>query len=433
MTDSRQDRRALLPPRIIPLVYYGVARVALVAALLAAAWDPVPIVAFFYHTRMLALVHLITLGWITCSILGSLYIVGPFSLRIALPAGALDYVASALASTGVIGVTAAFWWNQSASVGWSGMLFLPAVAIVAVRTLVALRHAPVPRAVTLHLALAFVNFFLAAVAGIAIAFDKTHHFLPGALLTNVYAHAHLAAVGWVGMLTVGVAYRLFPMVLPAAMPVGSRLYASALLLEAGILALATGLVLRMSWATIAGAFVVASGFGAFLLEVRLMLRSRKAPPAALPRPDYGALQSIVAVMFLALTVATGLYLAMAPLSEQSLRIAAAYGAMGLVGFFSQLIAGMEYRLLPYFAWYWAFANTGFKGPVPTPHEMPVRGIQRVSFFLWLAGVPLVVSGMLLTRPRALAAGAWLLLGAVLVGAVDAAAIALHAFSRPQSR
>lgn len=421
----------MLPPRIIPLVYFGIARAALIAALVAAASDPVPIAAFFYHTRMLALVHLVTLGWLTCSILGSLYIVGPFALRIAMPAGVFDYLASALAGAAVIGTVAGFWWNHPSMVGWSGVLLVPPVSFVGARTLNALRRAPVQKAVTLHVAFAFLNFLLAAAAGIAIAFDKTRHVLPGSLLSNAYAHAHLAAVGWVGMMTVGIAYRLFPMVLPASMPEGRNLYASAVLLESGTLTLVAGLALRLTWATIGGALGVAAGFGAFLLQVRRMLSSRKPPPAALPRPDYGAWQSLVSVLFLVMTVAVGLSLSIAPMSEWTLRIGAAYGVLGLVGFFAQLVAGMEYRLLPYYAWYWAFANTDFQGPAPTPHEMPLRGFQRLAFFLWLGGVPLLAAGMLLARPRAVAAGALLLLGAVSLGAIDAIAIGLHAFKSPE--
>jgi hypothetical protein len=427
MTDSRHDRRALLPPRVIPLIYFGIARAAFLVALVAAASDPAPIAAFFYHTRMLALVHLVTLGWLTCSILGSLYIVGPFALRIAMPAGPADYVGCALAAGGVAGVVASFWWNNSSSVGWSGGLLVGAVAIVGARTLARLRRAPVQPAVTLHIALAFFNFLLAAALGMAIAFDKTHHVLPGSLLSNVYAHAHLAAIGWVGLMSVGIGYRLFPMVLPAAMPDGRRLHASAVLLEAGTLALTAGLVTRVSGLSMFGAVAAAAGFGAFLLQVRRMLASRRPPPAALPSPDYGAWQSLAAVLFLVLTIAVGLYLAIAPLSEWSLRIAAAYGVIGLIGFFSQLVAGMEYRLLPYYAWYWAFANTDFKGPAPSPHEMPLQGVQRAAFFLWMGGTPLLSLGMLLVRPRAVAAGASLLALAIVFGGVDAIAIARHAF------
>ena len=76
--------------------------------------------------------------------------------------------------------------------------------------------------------LAFVNILAAATLGVLIGFDKVYEFLPGFVLSNVFAHAHLAAIGWASMMVVGVAYRLLPMVLPAAMPAGSGLYMSAL-------------------------------------------------------------------------------------------------------------------------------------------------------------------------------------------------------------
>lgn len=431
MTDSRHSRLALLPPRILPLLYYAVARVALIAALAAVAVDPTAIAAFFYHARMLAIVHLVTLGWLTCSILGSLYIVGPFALRIAMPAGAIDYLAWAFATAGTAGVVSGFWGNVPLLAGWSGLLFVPAVAFTGARTLLALRAAKVQPAVRLHVALAFLNFFLAAGAGILIAFDKVHHFLPGSLLSNVFAHAHLAGIGWVSMMAVGIGYRLFPMVLPAAMPDGRSLYASAILLQAGTLAIATGLVVGVPAVTLAGAFGCTAGFGAFLAHVRRMLASPKPPPAARPWPDYGAWQSLAAVGFLAVSLGVGNYLVVAPMTPWNLRVAAAYGVAGLIGFLSQLVAGMEYRLLPYFAWYWAFANTNFVGPVANPHEMPLRGMQAAAFYLWILGVPALAFGMLQMSPRAVAVGGWLLLAAVVIGGIDAISIAAHAFERAQ--
>ena len=68
-----------------------------------------------------AIVHLVTLGWITASILGSLYIVGPIALRLWLPAGWLDYVAFALVVTGIVGMVAHF-WLESYSAAWRGRL-----------------------------------------------------------------------------------------------------------------------------------------------------------------------------------------------------------------------------------------------------------------------------------------------------------------------
>jgi cbb3-type cytochrome oxidase subunit 1 len=85
-----------------------------------------------------------------------------------------------------------------------------------------------------HIVLAFVNVFGAATTGVLIGFDEVYHFLPGFVLANVFAHAHLAAIGWASMMVVGVAYRLLPMVPPAAMPNGPRLWNSAVLLQAGV-------------------------------------------------------------------------------------------------------------------------------------------------------------------------------------------------------
>jgi hypothetical protein len=61
--------------RLLPVLLRGRAR-------RPACWpvwvtrDPRGVSGFFYHARMVGIVHLVTLGWITASILGSLYIVG---------------------------------------------------------------------------------------------------------------------------------------------------------------------------------------------------------------------------------------------------------------------------------------------------------------------------------------------------------------------
>lgn len=422
-------RLALLPPRALPLIYFSYARIAFLAAALAVALDPIGAAGFFYHARMLAIVHMVTIGWLSCSILASIYIVGPFALRIALPARTADYIACGAAGVALTGVVVSFWRNVPWAVGWWGSLFIPVILFVGGRVVGALRHAPVQPAITLHITLAFANLVLAAAFGVAIAFDKTFHFLPGALLSNVFAHAHVAAIGWVGMMSVGVGYRLFPMVLPAAMPQGRSLFASAVLLEAGTLLLGAGLMARAPLVTTTGAFLVTAGFGAFLLQVRGMLRRPRPAPAARPSPDYGVLQSLASLVCLAIAVALGLYLAIAPMSQTTLRVALAYGVFGLVGFFGQLVAGMEYRLLPYFAWYWTFANSGFKDS-PSPHAMPLAGLQQVSFWLWAIATPLLAIGLAATWPVLVATGAWALAAAVVLGGIDAIGVARHAFRVP---
>ena len=97
-----------LPPRVLPVLYFGVAHVALALACAAVVADPCGASGFSYHARMLGIVHLVTLGWITSSILGSLYVVGPIALRVRFPATWIDYTAFALVVVGIVGMVVHF-------------------------------------------------------------------------------------------------------------------------------------------------------------------------------------------------------------------------------------------------------------------------------------------------------------------------------------
>src|SRR5262249_31708826 len=214
--------------------------------------------------------------------------------------------------------------------------------------------ARIDRAVKLHIALACVNFWIAASMGLLIAFDKVGHFLPGFVLANVFAHAHLAALGWATMMVLGVGYRLLPMVLASKMPSGRSIYASAVLLELGVLGLFTTLLLRSGSARWCGVLVVA-GIGVFAGQVAWMVRHRVLRRVDAHAVDFAVLHAAGAGVSLVLAVALGVALLIRPASVQMLRAAAAYGVFGLLGFLGQMIVAMEARLLPMAAWYWGYA------------------------------------------------------------------------------
>jgi hypothetical protein len=421
--------RTQLPPRLLPVLYFAAAHVALAFAFGAVALDPRGVSGFFYHARMLGIVHLITLGWITASILGSLYVVGPIALRLWIPATWLDYTAFALVLTGIAGMVTHFWIQEYGGMAWSAIAVGAGIIAVGVHVARRLRHASLPRAVSAHIMLAFLNVLGAAILGVLIGFDKVYHFLPGFVLANVFAHAHLAALGWATMMVVGVAYRLLPMILPAAMPSGPRLWLSAILLQTGVSGLFVTLLWRGPFAWIC-ALTIVGGLAAFLSQVVWMLRRPRPRPPGLRRPDPAVMHAGASFASLAIASALGVWLTIAEPSTSTLRIAMAYGVFGLVGFLAQIVVGMEGRLLPIFAWYWAYANTGYKGPVPSQHEMPWRHGQELVFVLWLFGVPALAGGLAFDAVPFVSAAAWCLLAATLLDAVNVARILRHAFLTP---
>lgn len=417
-----------LPPKVLPLLYFGFAHLALITALGMVVLFPGRLAGFYYQPETLAVVHLITLGWISSSILGAIYLIGPIALRTRFPARWPDYLAFVLVVVGTVGMAGHFWIDSYSGMVWSAGTLLLGLLQVTGRVALGLWDAGIPAAVKAHIVLAFVNLLLAGSVGALIGVEKQMvHVLPGYLLGTVYGHAHLAALGWATMMVMGTGYRLFPMVLPASMPGGRRLWLTAVILEVGVLGLLLTLPFRTRWSepfALLGVVAVVL----FLERVAWMRRHPKKSPRDLPMPDYGSLQAVTALVWLALAAVLGGVLTLGPPGAWRVPVAGLYGVVGLVGFLAQIVIGMEARLLPMFAWMHAWVGSGFEEAPPSPHGLAWRPLQAVTWLTWLVGVPLLGVGLALARPTPLAAGAAALLVGLLGAGINAVRVVRHAFA-----
>jgi hypothetical protein len=413
------------PPQLLPLLYLGTAHAALaLACLLAGVW-PHAVAGFFYHAWLIALVHLVTLGWITFSILGAMYIVGPLALRMDMRVCRLDYIAYACAVIGLIGMVGHFWIEEYAGMAWSAATVAIGVSYMTGRIIVRVRRAAIQPAVKLHIVLACVNFWLAASMGLLIAIDKVAHVLPGFALANVFAHAHLAALGWATLMVIGVAYRLLPMTFPSKMPSGRSIYGSAMLLETGVLGLFTTLLLRSAWALLFGLAIVA-GLVACAMHIVWMVRQPVSKPVGTSRVRFELLHAASAGISLVAAAVLGVILLIVPTSPRTLHAAAAYGVLGLVGFLAQMVVAMQARLLPMATWFWAYGRSRYLIPPPSPHTMRDRSRQALVFAGWTVGIPVLASGMALESARLVGLGAWALFVGVAFGTLDNVFVVAHA-------
>jgi hypothetical protein len=53
-----------MPSRGLVVLYLTTAHISLALAFALVAWNPYAVAGFFYHARMVAIIHLITIGWI---------------------------------------------------------------------------------------------------------------------------------------------------------------------------------------------------------------------------------------------------------------------------------------------------------------------------------------------------------------------------------
>lgn len=404
----------MIPSRRLVLLYIGTAHVSLALAFALVGWDPLAVAGFFYHSRMVAIVHLVTIGWIGLSILGNIYVVLPMAFGRPLPARRGDYAAYALVVIGLIGMVAHFWLAEFSGMAWSAATAAAGVAHVVVRAALALRASRVPGGVKAHIFLASANILGAITMGVLLGFDKVHQFLPGYVLSNVFAHAHLAAVGWASMMVIGMGYRMLPMLLPAAAPDGNTIYISALLLEVGVVGLFVSLVVRLSLTGLFALLIVA-GFAAAGAHVIWMIRHPRTPTRR-PGTRFAIAHVATAAAWLVLACVFGVLLALTPTNESTLRAAMVYGVFGLVGFLAQVIVGFEGHALPTTATYWALNAEGASA-IGSLRAADDR-LRATIYVAWLCGVPALAAGLFFTEPIALASGAWILFVAVVLGIAD---------------
>jgi hypothetical protein len=411
----------------LPLAYFALAHVSLAAALVILAIDPALPGAFFYHARMIAVVHLLTIGWISGSILGAFYIVGPLALGMSMPVRARDWAGFAAFWTGALGMVSHFWLGAYDGMAWSASLVLAAIANIAPRGCHGICSS-VPRFVRLHVRLAFTNILAAGLLGILIGVDKSRGFIGIPSIAATFAHAHLAAIGWSAMMIVGLSYRLMPMTLPASMPRGVLPMASAVLLETGLVLLVPSLIFQWPAVSAAG-WIIAAGFVAFAMVMMRTALSRVPRALELPRRDWSVWQVHAAFIWLAIAVVLGLRAASA--EQMDLRAAWMYGAAGLMGFIAQLIAGMHGRLMPLYAWYLASSGSEAR-PRRSAHSLIAPAMAALVFWCWTPGLIGLAVGLAEAQLLLIRVSSLLLLAGVSAGSGHAVSMLVRASRSAQT-
>jgi hypothetical protein len=406
-------RRALLPEPRLVAAWFGFAHGSLLLAALLVALDAELLAATFYHPRLLAAVHLLTLGWISGSILGALHLVPAMALRTRLPRHRGDLVACATFATGTVAMVASFWFWRPAGIAAGGAVAIAGAAWVAARVLPALWRAPAARAAGAAFATAFAGLFLTALLGMAAALLRERPDLAVGAFAMLFAHAHLGALGWALPIVIGAGYRLVPMLLPSAMPSPRRSLAALLTSAGAPLLLAGGLLASSAPLAAAGATAALAAVLLILRDAAWMLRHRRLRPPARPRPDLPLAHAAAALLSLVAALGCGVLL-LAGHAPTGLR--AAYGILALVGFFGQLIAGVGPRLVAWLCWLHAYAGSGFRQIPPTPYALVPRGTQALATTGWLAAVPALAVGAATGRAWLVRAGSLALAIAVSAGA-----------------
>jgi hypothetical protein len=366
------------PSTLLPLRFFVAGAVSYIAAAFGVAWLAPELAGHYYHPRILALTHTLTLGWITMTIVGASYQLVPVALDRPIWSyrlGRWQFVLFAAGTTGMIGH---FFIGEWSGLAWAAGLVGLAGALHVVNLAVSVRGLP-----RWHFTARLVIFALAGLAatvvlGFAVALDKVWKFMPSALFPTLHAHVHLALLGWVAAMIIGVGARVYPMFLLAPEPKGWPAAAQVWGLVIGTPAVVAGLMVDSRALTIAGALAAATAIAGHLVWLVRMVRTRRRP-----RVDWGLRFVVTAAAFLPPAALMGLGFAFEMLAGP--RLGLTYAALVIGGWVSLTMVGMMLKIVPFLVWYRVYAPLAGRQAVPSLGELSSPTAERAAYVLLTGG------------------------------------------------
>ena len=404
MSLPARPRPASGPSPLVPLGYLLCAAAAFLAASLGVAWLGPELAGHYYHPRLLALTHTVTLGWVTLAIMGAGYQLIPIVLERPIWSERLARWQLAILAVAVTGMVAHFhlgtWPGLTAAAG----LLAVGITLHLGNVGMSLRGFTQWTFTARLVVLAYGGLALTTLFGLALAVNRVWPFLPGEFFPTLHAHVQLALLGWVAPMILAVAARVYPMFFLAPAPRRWHSFLQLWGLAAGVPAVVLGL-LGVPGLLVAGALAVAAAVGAHGAWICEMAWWRRRPNL-----DWGLRFVLTATAFLPPAAVLGVALAADRLSGP--RVAIAYTIVTL-GWVSLTIAGMMLKIVPFLVWYHAYNPRAGREPVPTLAELSWPRAEALAYGLLTGGIVLLAATVLVGESIWIrAAGVVLALGAL---------------------
>lgn len=398
-------------------MHFAAATLYLLAAAVGLVWiAPEVTGGVFLAPRVAGITHLFTLGWLTMTIFGALCQLLPVALGAPIRSPRLAAAAFVAFAPGV-GLFAAGVANGSMAFRVPGLLLVATGVILAAGNIAA----SLPRARTrdetwLGIALALAFLMSTLVLGMLLLHNLHTGFIAEARLRVLAAHLHLAVLGWVLLMIVGVSHRLLPMFLLSHGADTRWTRRALLLIASGVAVLATGILVPRAAVTWSGAALLEAGVACFFRQAWAFYRVRVRR-----RIDIGMRYARLALGFL--LVAALLGPAVLAWGDSRPRLATIYVLVGLLGGIVLYVIGFFYKIVPLLAWTVRFRGQMGKQSVPTVAQMYSDRLAVVQLALMGGAVVMIASGTASGLVALTRAGGVMFLGGVLVFIAQLARVA----------
>lgn len=381
-------------PLAVPLPFLLTGAVAAAVFGLLAPWVlPLALLApNFPH--VLALVHTVTLGWLTMTIMGASLQLTPVIVVAPLRATTLLRWQYPVFLCGVVCLIAGFWWWQTWLLAIGGTVIVLAVAHYVVVLGITLAHATTRPLTVSFLGASLIYLCLVVSLGLTAAWNFVTDFLGAGLEQVLLVHITLGVVGWLSCMLVGVSYtlgRLFLLAHTHDDRWGKYVF---LFLNSGIVLLASGVLLGWTPLVWVGGILLISAAGVFTGDSWRLLKARQRK-----RLEVTQYHSLTAMGYFLLIMVVGIVMLLVGWGTP-----AAWTALGLaalVGWLGQSTIGYLYKIVPFLVWSERYGPLVGTRLVPLMREMVHERWAWASWWLMNLSLPAMIGAALWQQVLAL--------------------------------
>jgi hypothetical protein len=393
MQAGLSTKNAPSPKVVVP--HYAFGAISLLVALIMLFFASADLTAHYLSPKLLSVTHMLVLGWITMIIFGALYQLIPVVMEVKLYSEKLAVATFVLFGIGLIVLSYSFWsFNFGRSIGLEigGFMIIISMIMFGINTILSAQKTERKTIENTFIITAIVWLLIAVTIGILIVLNFGLHFISGSHLQLLKMHAHIGVIGWFLLLVIGVSSKLMPMFLIVHKLPRKLLNVSYVLVNTGLLLLASGYYFfNEIWFLASASGIIIAGIVAFLRfnYIAFTRRIRK-------KLDIGMKLSATGFILLAISILFGIISVLSPeiTSMVQTRIEITYGILIILGFLTSLVLGQTYKTLPFIIWLKKYQSKVGKTKVPLPMELYSDKIANYHFYTFIAGILLLVSGIL---------------------------------------
>ena len=381
------------PSPSVVLPHYAFGAIALVIASIMIFFGAKDLTIMAFGPKVLAITHLLILGWVTIIIYGALYQLIPVVMEVKLFNENLAYISFASMVIGMLMLIYGFWNTYIAAnnfVEIGGSLVILSVLLFVVNAVGSALKSTNRGVENRFIVTSIVWLLLTVLLGITIILNPIFDLIPRTNFELLKIHLGFGLIGWFLMLVIGVSSTLMPMFFIAHKLNKKFLNYAYILLNSGLVLFSIALYLKLPM-VITAVFVLLMIVGV-LLFVKYNYDAYKK--RLRKKLDIGMKLTVFAFPFLFLALIFGLLSIIDPINKMSTQFSLAFGISLILGFFTSLILGQMYKTLPFIVWLQRYQDKVGKFKIPLPNDIYNEKVADYHYYSFAVAIISLLIGVL---------------------------------------